>query len=108
MPRKSPYLVWIGERIATRRKARGLTQEELAAKAHISGKHLSEVERAESGPSLEMVHRLAKALGTTMPELTAEEPETQLREELLNLLRGKSERERNKALQLLRLFFDAA
>ena len=47
------------------RLARGWTQEQLAEKAHSDYKHLQLLELGRTGlPSLELVDRLARALGT--------------------------------------------
>ncbi|MBL8193114.1 MAG: helix-turn-helix transcriptional regulator [Blastocatellia bacterium] len=51
-----------GQRLAEARRAKGMTQEELAKKA---GVHVSHVRRTETGvvqPSVEIVKRLAEAL----------------------------------------------
>ena len=55
----------IGKRIARRRKQLGLTQEQLA---EIGDKYLSNIERAISIPSTEVIMRLAIALETTPDE----------------------------------------
>lgn len=55
----------IGQRIAKCRRARGLTQEKLSELAEISIPYLSNIERAVSIPSTEVVMRLAAALDTT-------------------------------------------
>ncbi|MBR3084535.1 MAG: helix-turn-helix transcriptional regulator [Oscillospiraceae bacterium] len=55
----------IGQRIAKCRRARGLTQEKLSELAEISIPYLSNIERAVSIPSTEVIMRLAVALDTT-------------------------------------------
>lgn len=55
----------IGGRIARRRKAQGLTQAQVAERSEISEQYLSNIERAVSIPSTEVVMRLAMALDTT-------------------------------------------
>jgi DNA-binding XRE family transcriptional regulator len=55
--------------IAVWREKRGLTQAALAQAATISQSHLSEVERNQKGPSLEMLQRLATVLGVTVDDL---------------------------------------
>jgi transcriptional regulator with XRE-family HTH domain len=59
----------VGEKIRTLRRAAGLTQDELAAQAEISGKHLGEIERGNDNVSLEYLERLAIALGVEPFEL---------------------------------------
>ena len=55
----------IGKRIARRRKQLGLKQAEVEELAGIGDKYLSNIERAVSIPSIEVILRLAIALDTT-------------------------------------------
>ena len=55
----------IGKRIARRRKQLGLKQSEVEERAGIGDKYLSNIERAISIPSTEVIMRLAIALETT-------------------------------------------
>ncbi|MCI8811248.1 MAG: helix-turn-helix transcriptional regulator [Oscillibacter sp.] len=58
----------IGKRIAQRRKKLALTQVKVAEQVEISEQYLSNIERAVSIPSTEVVMRLALALDTTPDE----------------------------------------
>lgn len=58
----------IGRRIARRRKALGMKQAEVEERADIGCKYLSNIERALSIPSTEVIMRLAFALDTTPDE----------------------------------------
>lgn len=58
----------IGERIAHRRRELRLTQAKVAELCDISDQYLSNIERAVSIPSTEVVMRLAAALDTTPDE----------------------------------------
>lgn len=58
----------IGERIARRRKKQRLTQAVVAERCEISDQYLSNIERAASIPSTEVIMRLAMALDTTPDE----------------------------------------
>ena len=58
----------IGRRVARRRKELRLTQSQVAEWADISDQYLSNIERAVSIPSTEVVMRLAIALDTTPDE----------------------------------------
>lgn len=58
----------IGKRIAYRRKILKMTQMKTAELAEISDHYLSNIERAVSIPSTEVVMRLALALDTTPDE----------------------------------------
>jgi transcriptional regulator with XRE-family HTH domain len=52
------------------RKTRGLSQEELARKARVSQPYLSQLEAGTyQNPSIEIVQRLAKALGVPVTAL---------------------------------------
>ena len=58
----------IGRRITRRRKQLGLTQEALSELVDISAPYMSNIERAVSIPSTEVIMRLAIALDTTPDE----------------------------------------
>ena len=58
----------IGKRIAQRRKQLTLTQAKVAEACEISDQYLSNIERAVSIPSTEVIMRLAEALDTTPDE----------------------------------------
>ena len=67
--------------VTARRKARGLTQRQLAEQLHVSDKAVSKWERALSLPDIELLEPLAAALGLTVTELLRGEalpPETTL------------------------------
>ena len=55
----------IGRRIAKRRKKLNLKQAEVSERADISNTYMSNIERAKSIPSTEVIMRLAFALETT-------------------------------------------
>ncbi len=55
----------IGTRIMQRRKALGLTQEQLAEKTNISKNHLSSIERGKHAPTIELLFRLCNVTGET-------------------------------------------
>ena len=59
----------IGKNIARRRKKLGLKQAEVEEMADIGQKYLTNIERAVSIPSIEVVMRLAAALDTSMDYL---------------------------------------
>jgi len=60
------------------RLSRGMTQAELAHQARVSEAYIGRLERAEGAPGIDLVDRLAKALGTTSADLlpTAIPPDT--------------------------------
>lgn len=59
----------LGERIVAARKARGMTQADLANAAGISLASLGGYESKKREPHMSQAVRLAKALGMTVPEL---------------------------------------
>lgn len=58
----------LGVRVRSLRLAAGITQEVLAEKASISLKHLGELERGRSNPTLSSLEALATALGVSLLE----------------------------------------
>jgi transcriptional regulator with XRE-family HTH domain len=58
-----------GMRVRALRKERGWTLEDLAAECDLSRSRLSEIERAESEPTLTVAHRISAALGVVLGEL---------------------------------------
>jgi transcriptional regulator with XRE-family HTH domain len=58
-------LVALGERVRSRRRDRGLTQEALADALHISTAYMSLIERGGRNPPYTTVIAIARALGVT-------------------------------------------
>ena len=56
--------VELGRRIKQERLRRGLTLKDIEAKVGISATHLSEVERCKSSPTVGVLEKIARALGT--------------------------------------------
>jgi len=67
-----------GGRLREVRTARGMTQTDLAANAQVSPAYVGRLERGEAAPGIDLVDRLAAALGTTAGDLlpSAESPDT--------------------------------
>ncbi len=59
----------IGNRISKYRKARGMTQEELAAKLGVSSQAVSKWENDASCPDISLLPQLCRTLGITTDEL---------------------------------------
>jgi transcriptional regulator with XRE-family HTH domain len=51
------------------RRSRGLTQAELAAAAHMAASYVGKLEAGGTAPGIDLVARLAAALGTTVHDL---------------------------------------
>ncbi len=64
----------LGRRVRRRRRALGLSQDELATRAGISRQGVGAVERGDHLPRVDAALRLARALGTTVEELLAVGP----------------------------------
>ena len=94
----------IGHRIARQRKKLGLTQMQTSELADISPQYLSNIERATSIPSTEVIMRLAIALDTTPDTFlvgTARTPQDESWKEVAALLRGLDQRELETARDFL-------
>jgi transcriptional regulator with XRE-family HTH domain len=59
----------IGHKILLRRKSRGISQTDLAARARISQAHLSNIEKGKRVLTVEVVATLAGLLGCQMADL---------------------------------------
>lgn len=64
----------VGKRIAGLRKAKSLSQSELAATAGIDRSFLSEIEHGKANISISILEKIAKALQVTMGSLLDEDP----------------------------------
>jgi transcriptional regulator with XRE-family HTH domain len=62
--------VRVGLNVQRLRRDKGLSQEELAARAEMHQTYLSGVERGVGNPSLLVLARIAKALGVDVEDLT--------------------------------------
>lgn len=62
----------IGARIATLRKARGLTQRQLAQRASVSYSLLTKVESGAAGATPALIGAVARALGVDVPRITGQ------------------------------------
>jgi transcriptional regulator with XRE-family HTH domain len=58
-----------GEKVRELRRAKGLSQEELAFRAGIHRNYLGGIERGERNPALDNIAAIAKALGVELSEL---------------------------------------
>jgi len=61
----------IGEAIKQLRLERGATQEDVALEAGTNAGNLSRIERCQQQPALELVEKIAAALGMTVADLYA-------------------------------------
>lgn len=63
----------IGERIKKLREARGLSQKEVAALIKMDQSQYSKLEKDKTDPSVSTLAKVAKALGTQLSELFADD-----------------------------------
>lgn len=64
----------LARNVKTARKRLGLSQEDLAARAELDRTYVSGIERRVRNPTIEVVARIAQALGTSVAALFEEEP----------------------------------
>jgi len=72
---KSNSLEELGNRIRDKRKALGLTQEELAARANLDRSYVGGVERGERNLTFTVLCEICSALGCDVAALTHNLPE---------------------------------
>lgn len=66
---RTPRQIELGDRIRRHRERLGLSQEGLAYKAGINRTYIASLEAGQRNPSLDLMARLAKALGIDLGEL---------------------------------------
>lgn len=84
----------LGQRIKEIRKARGLTQKQLAEKIGIGTANISYIETGHFAPTIENFEKIADVLGVEPPELytfTSQKPLSEMRNELFNELSHNDE-----------------
>lgn len=64
------YLKALGASIRSHRRRAKLTQEELAAKTGVSTQWISEIERGNGAPSIELIVNISQLVGATVSEMT--------------------------------------
>jgi len=65
----TPFLSSLGKRIRTLRKARALSQEVLAERAHIHPTFISQIERGVTAPTVTTLVKISSALGVQPSDL---------------------------------------
>ena len=68
-------LTAFGRRVRTRRRAAGLTQTQLAERAHLRKHFIWRIECEQANPSLATIALVAAALGCEIHELFTDQPE---------------------------------
>lgn len=97
-----------GERLKEIRRERGMTQADLAEKTAITASYIGRLERAGAAPGVDLVARLAAALGTTiadlLPEADQPDPAPVLREQARKLFEAVVKSDDSVTLTLLTQF----
>lgn len=100
-----PIVARFGRRLREVQVSRGLTQAQLAEKAEVTVSYITRLESGSYAAGIDLVQRLAAALGVTAADLLpAEEPPdaaTVFRERARTLFEGLVEAEDEQSLSLL-------
>ncbi len=59
----------LAQNIIDLRKKQGISQEDFAAKCHVSTRYLSAIETASANPSFKVLENIANAFGITLEQL---------------------------------------
>ena len=70
MPKRNTSLLRFGQNMRKQREAKNLTQETLAERAELDRTYISDVERGVRNVSMLSMLRIAKALGSSVSELS--------------------------------------
>ncbi len=100
-------LKYLGRKIQTRRKALGLTQEQLAEKLNCSLTHLCRIEGG-CKPGMDALLRICRVLGCSLDELLGlYPPDNQVIQRIISRVQTRPEREQRIALLLIDYLFMA-
>lgn len=72
--RHDPIVAQLAGRLRELRRARGLTQPQLARAAHITETYVSKLENGQIAPGVDLVARLSRALTCSVSDLLPAEP----------------------------------
>jgi transcriptional regulator with XRE-family HTH domain len=95
----------IGKRIARQRKKMGYSQEELAFMVGLSKNQISSIECGKSTPKLPLIFSVCNHLGGT-PDSYLIGIKSKTTDEIVDLVRGLSEKEQNKLIKMLKIYKD--
>lgn len=65
----TPALVTLGETIRSLRKARGISQEELAHRSQLDRAYISSIERGKQNPGVMTIIQIAKGMDVSVAEI---------------------------------------
>ena len=83
------------EKLRETRRSRGMTQLDLARQAQVTVSYIGRLESAGAAPGIDLVDRLAKALGTSLNEILPTTPASNT----IEILRGQAKRQYDALLQ---------
>jgi transcriptional regulator with XRE-family HTH domain len=95
----------LGERLRDLRKLRGLSQEDLAEQARISGKYLGEIDRGKANLTIDILEKLSTALRVGMMDLFDYQHEMgkkRLKEEINALICDAGDEDLRKIFRVLK------
>jgi transcriptional regulator with XRE-family HTH domain len=74
--RHDPVVRAFAEQLRRIRRSRGMTQRDLARKSHLTESYLSRLEAGLIAPGIDLLARIARALGSPIADLLSSEEET--------------------------------
>ncbi len=100
-----------GERLRALRKERGLSQEEVALRAEITPSYYGQLERGTANPTVSILEKICDVMGFSISDIFTETNTNllgidALSMQILQQLHGKSEREKEIALSLIKTAFN--
>ena len=98
------YLEALGKHLRALRRARGLTQDQVARRSRLSPDTVRRLESGKLSPRVDTLRRLAGGLGISLATLfeSLEVGNEDPRHELVDLLRGRSELEIRAVVEVAR------
>jgi transcriptional regulator with XRE-family HTH domain len=69
---RDPALIALGSAIRRSRKARGISQEELAHRSQVDRSYMSSVERGVQNPGVMLIVAVARGIGISVAELASQ------------------------------------
>lgn len=102
------YLL-LGKRIREERRKQDLTQEQLAEGVNITQPHIGQLERGESGISIDTLISISNRLGVTVDYLLSdylEHEDEYLRQTWLRLTKNRSGKEQEMIINVVRAIVD--
>ena len=102
-----PIVGVFASRLREVRLSRGMTQADLANRAVVTPTYIAKLEGAKVAPGIDLVARLAKALGTSisdlLPEAEPQDPLPLLREQVVKLAETMKAADKDTLLMLVPL-----